>query len=543
MKKGLLIYQKIIIIQFISVLLITSIFGIFQFITSRNKEIKALKFQTDQLKERLAFNLSTPLWNFDSNSVEKLLMQEIKDKYIYAIVVKQNDEFLTGKIKSDKDEIEAIDDLNKFQDSLGKSYALKNADVVFKESEEEKKIGEIVLYITDNYIKEKLNGFLWQTIIQTLLLIIILSGITYVIVNFFLNKPLLSFKGIFQKGAEGDLEARYQTDESKRDEINELGIFFNRFIDEVKSVIGEVVDASSEMSASSEELSATISTFSNNLQNQAASSEELTATMEEISAGIDNVSSNTQFQFDKLSDFINRINELSTTINKMAEMITKAQALSKDISERAEAGNQSLNLMNNSMTMITESSTKVTDIIGIIDDISTRINLLALNAAIEAARAGEAGRGFAVVADEISKLADQTATSISDIDSLIKKNNEEINSGMKNSVDTFESITQIITGVDSINNMMDTIFINMEKQQGTNAIVNESANELKIRSDEVRSATKEQQNAVSETMKSITNINDIIQASAAGAEEMTANASRLAAVADSLKSKVDFFKI
>ena len=81
--------------------------------------------------------------------------------------------------------------------------------------------------------------------------------------------------------------------------------------------------------------------------------------------------------------------------------------------------------MNVSITNITESSQQVTDIISIIDDISDKINLLSLNAAIEAARAGEAGRGFAVVADEISKLADQTAASINDIDSLIRKNNNE----------------------------------------------------------------------------------------------------------------------
>jgi methyl-accepting chemotaxis protein len=63
-----------------------------------------------------------------------------------------------------------------------------------------------------------------------------------------------------------------------------------------------------------------------------------------------------------------------------------------------------------------------------------------------------------------------------------------------------------------------------------------------ILQDEVRNASKEQKNAIGETMKSITSINDIIQASASGSEEMTANANKLANMAEQLKVKVGFFK-
>mgnify|MGYP000777394440 CR=1 FL=1 len=55
-----------------------------------------------------------------------------------------------------------------------------------------------------------------------------------------------------------------------------------------------------------------------------------------------------------------------------------------------------------------------------LDKIESKQRMLALNASIEAARAGEAGRGFAVVAEQISKLADQSKRSATEIEQIIK---------------------------------------------------------------------------------------------------------------------------
>ncbi len=386
-----------------------------------------------------------------------------------------------------------------------------------------------------------------ETVIKAEIVLFTLAVAGLVLTGFFIVifisrklAPLKANEEIMEKLAAGELG--HQIMSSSNDEIGRMSGRLNKFVDTLRSVLKNIQNISGEVATSSEEMSTAAVSFSDNAQNQAASAEQVTATVEEVSAGVENVAANTLEQFKRLGEFIKQMQKLSESINEMGDKLIETVKLSGDIAATAKSSENSLNDMTVSMSRISESSSEMTGIVDIINDISEKINLLSLNAAIEAARAGDAGRGFAVVADEISKLADQTASSIKEIDKFIRSNNEEISRGMGNVESAIETISTIISGVNRIGEMMNLLGEFMKKQLDTNALVNRDALEMRSRSEEMKGATEEQKTAVSEIVKSVSNINGLTQANASGAEEMAGTSESLASMAENLKRTVDYFK-
>ena len=307
---------------------------------------------------------------------------------------------------------------------------------------------------------------------------------------------------------------------------------------QLQDVFGTLRQTSSELAEASEVMSKSLATFAEDTQTEAASAEQVSATTEQMSAAIESISASANNQARKMSGLVKSIEDLSTGISSISEETTEAARLSEEILTRARGSEESLGAVNNRMSRIVQRSEDLDEIIGIIRGISDQTNLLALNASIEAARAGEAGRGFAVVAAEVSKLAEKTAESLKQIDTIVKGNTTEIHGGREQIEGVVAVMREVVAGVSRIGSFVADFREVVRQQAETNATVgSESKNVMEI-SGSIDTALGEQRAAVMEIAKSVSLISERIQSSNDAAADIASRSSRIVDMAAGLKGKV-----
>jgi methyl-accepting chemotaxis protein len=195
------------------------------------------------------------------------------------------------------------------------------------------------------------------------------------------------------------------------------------------------------------------------------------------------------------------------------------------------------------INLIAASSEKIGGIVNVISDIADQTNLLALNASIEAARAGEHGRGFAVVADEVSKLADRSAASTKEIESLIKESVKNVTEGVKMAMSAQAVIEKIRIGATKTNETIGSLSESMSQQVAAVQQLSTALTNVSEMSQSISAATEEQTTNAKQVSKAVENVNDITQAAASAAEETSAATEQLSTMAQELQKLMSQFKV
>ncbi len=304
-----------------------------------------------------------------------------------------------------------------------------------------------------------------------------------------------------------------------------------------------------------------IAEVSENIDVQAAASTEIAGNLNDSATGQSEAMGNLRMNLDELIESIGVIAENATKLATVVAETSDAgeQALSniEDTMKAAGAGRDNMSevkdTMSNIQTEISELETsignvgqaadKINEITSTIRDIAEETNLLSLNASIEAARAGEVGKGFAVVATEIKKLAETSASAADEISNLIASVNALIHETVEQS---HESVTQIAGGVDKVYAASDQFNTIYDSINSTSDIIHDIIGQIHDANDVASNmaAVTEEQSASAEviggTALSVQELTDIV---AGNSSDVQRDSKNLTDMADSLKEKLESFKI
>lgn len=185
--------------------------------------------------------------------------------------------------------------------------------------------------------------------------------------------------------------------------------------------------------------------------------QQINQAADQVSAGAEQVSSGAQALAQGATEQASAVEELSATVAEIAQSAQENAKNSDAAMEQASAAGQQvtesvayMEEMVEAMDHISQSSEEISKIINTIENIAFQTNILALNAAVEAARAGQAGKGFAVVADEVRSLASKSAEAAKGTGELIDQCLQAIENGNQVAGDTATALNSIKESVDMV---------------------------------------------------------------------------------------------
>jgi methyl-accepting chemotaxis protein len=144
-------------------------------------------------------------------------------------------------------------------------------------------IGAIVYSADVSAAQARLSTMRWTIGVGAIIVLFALA-LTLSLVANSISGPIVKVVDRLKDIAQGEGDLTLRVDQDRKDEVGELGLWFNTFVGKIESIIREVKGGAMQIDAGSEHVSTSSQTLSESASEQAASLQEINATLEIITS-------------------------------------------------------------------------------------------------------------------------------------------------------------------------------------------------------------------------------------------------------------------